>query len=85
LLDFIDELGEPVVSTSANHSGKPPMENVEDIQAAFGRVVDLLVCGTEKREGKGAASTVVDFTGERPSLLRLGDYAWGTGGGNPSK
>jgi len=84
LRDIIAGVGEPILSTSVNRSGEPPLDTPARIREAFGARVDAIVAGT-----KGAAvvaSTVVDATAERPVVLRQGAYDWEAAGwGNPSK
>jgi L-threonylcarbamoyladenylate synthase len=81
LRELVEELGEPIVSTSVNISSDPPLVHEKDIRNQFGDVVDLIVAG----DSTGKASTLIDFTGDKPVLLRTGDYAWAaTGDSNPS-
>lgn len=60
----------PLISTSANRSGEPPItfpgELAHDLQNALDGTVDA-----GRRDGK--ASAIVDFTGERPRVIREGD------------
>lgn len=76
LLELLRELGEPVVSTSINLHGEPPLLDLSEIEERFGSSVDLIIAGPEKA-ARRAASTIVDFTGERPLVVREGDYSWG--------
>ncbi len=81
LRETIDRLGEPIVSTSVNRTGQPPLRDIEVIEREFGALVDLIVVGGDTvREGP---STLVDFTGPQPVVLREGRYDW-AGDGNPS-
>lgn len=75
LLQLLLDLAEPVVSTSVNRSGRPPLRDLETITRRFGPLVDLIVAGEKRTTGR-AASTVVDFTGNRPVVVRKGDYEW---------
>lgn len=75
LLELIDALGEPIVSTSVNREGEAPRRRLAAIAAAFGDEVDLLVEGHEERM-KGTASTIVDLTGDAPVVIRQGDFRW---------
>jgi L-threonylcarbamoyladenylate synthase len=77
----IETLGEPILSTSVNATGEAPLGDADEIERRFGASVDLIVdAGTLV----GAApSTLVDFTGTEPVVLRQGGYAW-DGAGNPS-
>ncbi len=74
LADVIQKLGEPIVSTSVNRSNEPPLRNISAIEAAYQHQVDMVV------EGGGPidniSSTVVDFTGDMPVLVRQGEYYW---------
>lgn len=74
LLEIIAELGEPIVSTSVNRGGDPPMTSLADIEREFGGDVDMIVAFAGARGSR--ASTIVDFTGEEPVVVREGDYRW---------
>jgi tRNA threonylcarbamoyl adenosine modification protein (Sua5/YciO/YrdC/YwlC family) len=66
-------VGEPIITTSCNTSGEPPLQDTWAIEEALGHLLDLVVdCG----EPSGLASTVVDLTGDEPVLLREGAGAW---------
>jgi L-threonylcarbamoyladenylate synthase len=78
----IEALGEPILSTSVNETGQPPLEEIDGIEQRFGGLVDLIVEAGRLVGGK--PSTLVDFTGDEPLVLRRGGYDWG-GAGNPSK
>ena len=66
-------VGEPIITTSCNTSGQPPLETSWEIEEALGHAVDMIVdCG----EPAGLASTVVDLTGDEPLLLREGAGHW---------
>jgi tRNA threonylcarbamoyl adenosine modification protein (Sua5/YciO/YrdC/YwlC family) len=61
----------PLAATSANRSGEPPAEDGDALVAIFGdRVAVYLVADSGLH---GAASTVVDLTGPRATILRNGD------------
>ena len=66
-------LGEPIVTTSCNRSGEPPLQTAWEIEEELGHALDLVVdCG----QPQGLASTVVDLTGDEPALVREGAGAW---------
>jgi L-threonylcarbamoyladenylate synthase len=81
LRDVIDVVGEPIASTSVNASGEQPLRDIKEIETRYGAMVDLIAIGTAARAS--APSTLVDFTGPSPRVLRAGSYDW-TGGSNPS-
>ena len=81
LRETIDRLGEPIVSTSVNRTGQPPLRDIEVIEREFGALVDLIVIGGDTVREE--PSTLVDFTGSQPVVLREGRYDW-AGDGNPS-
>ena len=84
LRKLIGELGEPVVSTSVNRHGDRPLTDYAEIMDAFGKVIDLVL--TDEMSEQRVVSTIVDFTGEQPRVIREGSYAWaGTGDSKPSK
>jgi tRNA threonylcarbamoyl adenosine modification protein (Sua5/YciO/YrdC/YwlC family) len=69
-LALIQEVGEPLIATSANRSGRPSPHTghhaAEELQGAFDQLID---------GGKTELmldSTVVDLTGEIPVMLRKG-------------
>jgi tRNA threonylcarbamoyl adenosine modification protein (Sua5/YciO/YrdC/YwlC family) len=67
------QVGEPIITTSCNLSGQPPLATSWEIQEELGHLLDLVVdCG----EPAGLASTVVDLTGDEPVLLRQGAGPW---------
>lgn len=69
-------LGEPIVSTSVNVSGRSPMTRIADIQVRFPGLAAYL-----SRRGRPSRlpSTVVDFTGPEPRLVRPGRFPWPVG------
>ena len=60
----------PLPTTSANVSGLPEARDAIEIQAQLGDSIDLILDGGPAHGGP--ASTVVDCTGERPRILRVG-------------
>lgn len=66
----IAALGRPVVSTSANVAGEAPLVGPDQITAAFGDVLAMVVDGGAPTEA--VASTLVDATGDRPVVVRRG-------------
>lgn len=77
----IEIVGEPIASTSVNAAGERPLEDIIEIEKRFGRAVDLIVTGVSP--SGGAPSTLIDFSGQIPVVLRQGSYVW-DGGVNPS-
>jgi L-threonylcarbamoyladenylate synthase len=64
----------PLVATSANRSGQRPSSNPDDVAAALGDSIDLLV-DSGPTPG-GAPSTIVDASGAAPRVIRQGAVAW---------
>ncbi|HEX2088411.1 MAG TPA: L-threonylcarbamoyladenylate synthase [Actinomycetota bacterium] len=63
----------PIVATSANLSGQPPLNSREDLVGAFGNAVAVyLVLAPGLPAPHGQASTVADLTGGAPKVLREG-------------
>ena len=60
----------PLISTSANRSGEPPITSPDFLPSDIQNALDALV-DQGPREGK--PSTIVDFTGSEPRLIREGD------------
>jgi len=69
LRGLLDRAG-PLVSTSANRSGEAPITTPEMLAHDLQNGLDALL-DQGPREGK--PSTIVDFTGEEPRLVREGD------------
>lgn len=69
LRSLLDRTG-PLVSTSANRSGEPPVTSPERLANDLIEGLDALL-DQGPREGK--PSTIVDFTGDEPRLIREGD------------
>ena len=60
----------PLFSTSANRSGESAISAPDELAIDLRNAIDGIV-DAGRREGK--ASTIVDFTGEEPRLIREGD------------
>ncbi len=72
-LELSKLLGEPIITTSANLSGDPVLNTAWEIESELGHALDLVVdCGVPL----GEASTIVDFTGNEPVLVREGAGPW---------
>jgi tRNA threonylcarbamoyl adenosine modification protein (Sua5/YciO/YrdC/YwlC family) len=65
--------GEPILTTSCNRAGEPPLQTAWEIEEELGHALDLVVdCG----QPSGLGSTIVDLTDEEPVLLREGAGPW---------
>jgi L-threonylcarbamoyladenylate synthase len=62
----------PLATTSANLSGQPPLETMEEIEVQFPEVLTLAREYKQERQGLGVPSTVVKWTGENWEILRQG-------------
>ncbi len=60
----------PLAVTSANLSGRPPLEDADSLAGAFGDEVAVYLC--QDAPLSGPASTVVDVTAQAPHILRAG-------------
>lgn len=72
-LDWLRELTNrtgPLVSTSANRSGEPPVEAPEQLARDLQDALDGLVDAGPRH---GEPSAIVDFTGDEPRFIREGD------------
>jgi tRNA threonylcarbamoyl adenosine modification protein (Sua5/YciO/YrdC/YwlC family) len=68
-LDLVSQLGNPVLSTSANLAGMDPMGNPDEIDRVMGSRVDVILdCGVMKI----VPSTVVSLVGDKVEVLREG-------------
>lgn len=68
-LELIRTVG-PLAVTSANRSGHPPAQDVDDAQRQLGEAVDVYL-DDGHRDG-GVPSTIVDITRRTPAILREG-------------
>ncbi len=82
LRDLIAVLDEPMVSSSVNRTGDPPLMTADAIGEQFSRSFDMIVgdtiVGDTIGDGEATmqASTIVDLCGDEPKLLRQGSYTW---------
>jgi L-threonylcarbamoyladenylate synthase len=67
---LIKGLGEPVIGTSANVSGRPSALTADEVRSQFGDSIDLII--DAGRCKGGIVSTIIDVTGDVPRLLREG-------------
>jgi L-threonylcarbamoyladenylate synthase len=71
---LIQRARSPLATTSANLSGHPDSITADEVEAALGDAVDLLLDGGSC---PGAlASTVIDLTVSPPKVLRWGSIRW---------
>ncbi len=69
-LDLINLSGCPIAAPSANLSGSPSPTRAKDVVADLDGRVDAIICGDDCRVG--IESTVLDLTGDVPTILRPG-------------
>ncbi|MFC2056858.1 L-threonylcarbamoyladenylate synthase [Chloroflexota bacterium] len=67
---LVKGLRTPIVGTSANFSGMPSPVTADEVYSQLGDKVDLVIDGGRCPGGK--ESTIVDITGEKPVILRVG-------------
>jgi L-threonylcarbamoyladenylate synthase len=70
---LVDAAGRPITGTSANVSGQPGCSDADFLDARIAVAADLVI--DAGRLAGGAGSTVVDVTGDRPTILRRGAIA----------
>lgn len=70
--EFLAKSG-PLAVTSANRSGQPPATDAPSARAILGDAVAVYLEGSSPG---GVSSTVVDFTGAKPVVLRPGPIEW---------
>jgi len=68
--DLLAETGEPIISTSVNYSGQPPMNSIEEIIKEFEDKVDLIVDAGVLPPS--LPSTIIDLSTGTPRLIRQG-------------
>ncbi|HEY5805975.1 MAG TPA: L-threonylcarbamoyladenylate synthase [Candidatus Saccharimonadales bacterium] len=67
--EFLEKTG-PLLTSSANHPGKPPATSISEAQAYFGEHVDFYVDGGDL--SGCLSSTIVRFVGDRLEVVREG-------------
>lgn len=66
--EILQNIKAPLVSTSANISGSPPLKSGEEVRSVLGAEIDYVVEG----HSGSLPSTVVEITGKEPKVLRKG-------------
>ncbi|GAC1432669.1 MAG: hypothetical protein NVSMB68_05110 [Thermoanaerobaculia bacterium] len=69
LLDLLERTG-PLASTSVNRSGDPPLLDPSSLSVEWRAALDAIV---DEGPKSGEPSTIVDFTGAEPRLIRAGE------------
>lgn len=69
-LAVVRAFGRPLLVSSANLASKQGAHSLAQVKQNFGRTVDLLVDGGDLTPG--GKSTLVDVTGEKTSVVRVG-------------
>ncbi len=72
LLDFLDYLPFPLLTTSANISGLNPIEDVESAQKIFRDQVLILSLPKHQKRASAQPSTIVAYVHDTPVVLREG-------------
>jgi L-threonylcarbamoyladenylate synthase len=67
---LLNEIRRPLISTSANRSGKDPINQIELIIENFSEDVDAIIFSSDKIQQ--ISSTLIDLTTEQPKLIREG-------------
>jgi tRNA threonylcarbamoyl adenosine modification protein (Sua5/YciO/YrdC/YwlC family) len=65
--EVVSKLGVPIVTTSANLTGKPFMTSLDDLDESIKEKVDFIIYEDGK---KGTPSSVIDLTGNETKVLR---------------
>jgi L-threonylcarbamoyladenylate synthase len=74
LLELLASVDAPLVSTSANRAGEPPLGDPADIAAVFGPRVAAIVLEGPVRGSSQRASTLADFRTWPPVVRRVGSF-----------
>lgn len=73
-LRLITALGHPITGTSANVTGGPDPATAKEVREQLGVSCDMVL--DDGAAELGISSTIVDLTGERPTLVRVGAVPW---------
>ena len=69
---LMEKINYPLLSTSANVSGEPYADDPAAIYARFSGAVDIMIDAGPL--GNAVPSTVIDMTGQKPQVLREGQF-----------
>ena len=69
-LALVHKFGGPVTAPSANLSGAPTAQTVDDVKAQLDGKIDWII--DERSTERSATSTILNLTGNHPTLLRSG-------------
>ena len=70
VLEILKKVKEPLAVTSANISGKRDLTSAADVERELGSELDYILEGDIKKSP--GVSTIVDVTGDHPSIFRPG-------------
>ena len=73
-LSLIESSGVPIAAPSANISGRPSPTNPEHVIKDMDTRVDIILCSKDTKVG--IESTVLDISGDKPTILRPGEPLW---------
>lgn len=73
LRNLLETIG-AMTGTSANRSGRPALDDPDDVAEQLGKEIDLLIDGGQTPGGQ--PSTLVDATQDPPVVLRAGAFPW---------
>ena len=73
LRDIIDKIGGPLISTSVNRSGDRPLTRISEIVLLFPGLGAYI---SRKGRTPDRPSTLIDFRGSLPEVVRRGAYNW---------
>ncbi len=71
---LISEANTPIAAPSANISGRPSPTKADDVYQDMDGIIPLIIDGGESNIG--IESTVIDLSGEKPTILRPGYYTY---------
>lgn len=71
---LISEANTPIAAPSANISGRPSPTKADDVYQDMDGIIPLIIDGGESNIG--IESTVIDLSGESPTILRPGYYTY---------
>ena len=72
--EFISAANTPIAAPSANISGRPSPTKADDVYQDMDGIIPLIIDGGESNIG--IESTVIDLSGDSPTILRPGFYTY---------
>jgi len=72
IIDIVEEINRPIITTSVNISNSSPLNNIEEIEYSFPNF-NFFYYENFKVNKNSKGSTILDYTTDKLKILRMGD------------